>query len=190
MCWSGSRASRRAMSSQNRGSKSASATRCSWLRGTSCRCAAISSASARGDSMPACASRAVAIAISSSRRVIPDPPARPRPPAGPGPRSYFLAAPDLLGPVGLQERVDHGIQVTVDVLVQVVGLEAHPVIGDPVLREVIGAHPLRAVHVRYLAAAAGRGLRVRLLLGHGQHPRPQDPHRGLLVLELALLVLA
>ena len=39
-------------------------------RDTPCRCAAISSASARGDSTPASASRAVATAISSSSRLI------------------------------------------------------------------------------------------------------------------------
>ncbi len=69
MCWSGSRASRRAISSQNLGSNPASGTRCSSPRRTPCTCAAITSASARGDSTPASASRAAAMATSSSSSV-------------------------------------------------------------------------------------------------------------------------
>src|SRR5712691_12276933 len=88
MCCSGSRASRLAISSQNLGSNEASGTLVSAPRATPCTCAAISSASVRGDSTPAPASRAVATAISSSSRLIvpvraallpprPGPPARP-----------------------------------------------------------------------------------------------------------------
>src|SRR5580700_9329796 len=134
MCWSGSRAARRAMSAQNRASKSASLTVCSSPRLTLCTLAAISSASARGDSTPASASRRAASATSSSSRLI-------------------IASTDQLGgQVRGRERVDHRVEVTVYDLVQVVGLVAHSVIGDAVLREVVGTDPLRAVHRAYLAA--------------------------------------
>ena len=92
--------------------------------------------------------------------------------------------------VGGRERVDHRVQVTVDHLVQVVRLVADPVVGDPVLREVVGADPLRPVDGADLGLALGRGLRVRLRLGRGEQPRAQHAQRLLLVLELALLVLA
>src|SRR6266699_2696063 len=176
MCCSGSRASRRATSSQNLGSKSPSATRLSWLLVTPCRCAAISSASARGDSTPASASRVTATAISVISKLIGWP-------SSPG-------GGELVRPVGLDQRADDRVQVPVEHLVQVVGLEADPVVGDPVLRVVVGPDPLRPVHGRDLAAALGRRLRVGLLLGGGQQPGAQDAQRRLLVLQLALLVLA
>src|SRR5258708_25249741 len=107
MCCSGSRASRRATSSQKRGSKAESGTRCSSPRDTPCRCAAISSASVRGDSTPASASLAAAMAISSSSRLTRS-------------RSAAVGTGDLLRPVGLHQRRDHCIQVPVDHLVQVI----------------------------------------------------------------------
>src|SRR5208282_1730484 len=132
MCWSGSRAARRAMSAQNRASKSESRTVCSSPRLTLCTLAAISSASARGDSTPASASRSAASATSSSSRLI------------------IASTDQLRGQVRGRQRVDHRVEVTVDDLVEVVGLVAHTVIGDAVLREVVGADPLRAVHRAYL----------------------------------------
>src|SRR5712692_8469401 len=169
MCWSGSRASRRATSSQNLGSKPESGTRCSSPRRTPCTCAAITSASARGDSTPASASRAAAIATSSSSRVI---------------------ACRQAGPVGLDEGADHRVQVAVEHLVQVVGLVTDPVVGDAVLREVVGADPLGPVHGPDLAAPFGLRLGLRVGLRLGEQPRAQDAQRLLLVLQLAFLVLA
>src|SRR5215813_8852610 len=174
MCWSGSRASRRATSFQNRGSNSPSGTRCSSPRPTPCTCAAIISASVRGESTPASASLIVAAAISSSSSVTSWPPSR-----GSGP----MLAGHLSRPVALHQCPDHRVQVPVDHLVEVVGLVADPVVGDAVLREVVGTHPLGTVHGPDLAAPFGRrlGLRVRLRLG--EQPGPQDPHRLLLVLQ-------
>src|SRR5215475_8307585 len=158
MCCSGSLASRRATSSQNRGSNPESGTRYSWLRGTPCSDAAITSASCRGDSTPASASRATAMAISSSSR--------------------------------LTSRSHRPSSVAVDHLIQVVGLEPDPVVGYPVLREVIGADPLGPVDRRHLAVPLRRRLGVGLLLRDREQPGPQHAHGLLLVLELALLVLA
>jgi hypothetical protein len=64
------------------------------------------------------------------------------------------------------------------------------VVGDPVLRVVVGADPLRAVDGADLAAPGLAGLRVRLLLGGREEPGAQDAQGLLLVLQLALLVLA
>ena len=52
----------------------------------------------------------------------------------------------------VDQRVDDGVEVAVDDLVEVVRLVADAVVGDPVLREVVGAHPLAAVHRAHLAA--------------------------------------
>ena len=136
MCCSGSRASRRAISSQNRGSNAASGTSVQpGPRLTPCTCAAICSASVRGDSTPASASRAEATAISSSRRLI----AASAASLTAAPRSRTGRQPLRRS---ASQRVDHGVQVAVDDLVEVVGLVADPVVGDPVLREVVGADPL------------------------------------------------
>src|ERR1700742_2439908 len=130
MCCSGSRAARRAISDQNRASKASSGTVCSSPRRTWWTLAAISSASVRGDSTPASASRAAASATSSSSRLIIA--------EGPGIQ--------LGGQGGGGQRVDHRVQLAVDDLVQVVGLVTDPVVGDAVLREVVGADPLGPVH--------------------------------------------
>src|SRR5215831_2666894 len=178
MCCSGSRDALRATSSQYRGSNAASGTVCSAPRATPCRCAAISSASVRGDSTPASASRVVATATSSRSRLTVLPRSPPGAPlarsrgwscggsaGGPGgrPRRTPLLG-DLLGAVGGRQGVDHRVEVPVDDLIQVVGLVADPVIGDPVLREVVGADPLRPVDRRDLAPPLSRRVRVGLLL--------------------------
>src|SRR6266849_7637448 len=171
MCWSGSRAARRAISAQNRASKSVSRTVCSSPRLTLCTLAAINSASARGDSTPASASRDAASATSSSSRLIIA-------------RTYQLRLE-----VGGGQRVDHPVEVPVDDLIEVVRLVADPVIGDAVLREVVGADALRPVHRAHLAAPLRARLRVGFGLGLREQPRAQHAHRLLLVLQLALLVL-
>src|SRR5579875_2115262 len=190
MCWTGSRAARRAISSQNLGSKLPSGTVCSAERSTPCRCAAISSASVRGESTPASASRAAATAISSSSRLMAVGGSGPVRPAGGRGAVRPAGSRGLLRTVGRHQGVDHGIQVTVDDLVEVVGLVADPVIGYPVLREVVRPHPLRPVHVGHLAAPLGGGLLGGGLLRPGEQPGAQDAQRLLLVLQLALLVLA
>src|SRR5262245_60183231 len=172
MCWSGSRAARRAISAQNRASKSPSRTVCSSPRLTLCTLAAISSASARGDSTPASASRSAASATSSRSRLI------------------IASTNQLRLQVGGCQRVDHRVQVPVDDLVQVVGLVAHPVIGDAVLREVVGADALGPVYRADLVAPFRARLGIGLGLGLRQQPRAEHAQRLLLVLQLALLVLA
>src|SRR5580700_6596944 len=124
MCWSGSRATRRATSAQKRASNAESGTVCSSPRLTLCTLAAISSASVRGDSTPASASRSAASATSSSSRLI------------------IARADQLRGEVRGGQRIDHGVKLAVDDLVQVVGLVTHPVVGDAILGEVVGADPL------------------------------------------------
>src|SRR5215472_6000939 len=122
MCCSGSLVSRRATSSQNLGSNSASGTRCRLLLLTPCRCAASSSASARGDSTPASARRFTATPISDIKRVIVV--------AAGGPS---LRGRHLVGTVCLDQRGDHRVEVSVEHLVKVVGLVADAVVRDPVL---------------------------------------------------------
>src|SRR5690606_13715525 len=182
MCWSGSRASRRAMTSQYRASKSESLTLCSSPRLTPCTNAASSSASVRGEGTPASASRWVAWATSASSR--------------------FTGPPDCLrelrglrgGELGGRVRVDTGLdhrgEVAVQDLVQVVRLEADAVVRDAVLREVVRTDLLGAVDGADLAATGVRGLPFRLLLRRGEQPGAQDTQGLLLVLQLALLVLA
>src|SRR4029079_14340583 len=82
------------------------------------------------------------------------------------------------------------LQVAVEYLVEVVGLVARAVVGDAVLREVVGADPLGPVDGPDLAAPGVAGGRVRLLLRLAEEPGAEDAQRLLLVLELALLVLA
>src|SRR5215467_8065210 len=154
MCWSGSRASRLAMSSQNLGSKSESATRLSSLLATPCRCVAISSASVRGDSMPASASRAAAMAISDISKLI---------------GQHHAAAISrgrghLVRPVRIDQGGDDRVEVAVDHLIEVVRLEADAVVGNPVLRIVVRPDPLRPVNRHDLAATLGRSLGVGFLL--------------------------
>src|ERR1700689_3991492 len=172
MCCSGSRAARRETSTQNCASNAPSGTVCSSPRLTLCTLAAISSASARGDSTPASASRSVASATSSSSRLI------------------VACADQLRGEVRGGQRIDHRVKLAVDDLVQVVGLETHPVVGDAILGEVVGADPLRPVDGPDLAAALRVGLGVGLGLGLREQPGAQHAQCLLLVLQLALLVLA
>src|SRR6185437_16397335 len=74
-------------------------------------------------------------------------------------------------------------------LVQLVKGEVHPVVGDPVLAEVVGPHLLGPAATADLAAALGGQVgRPAVLLGL-QQPRPQDRHGLGPVLYLALLVL-
>src|SRR5690606_27548506 len=117
MCWSGSRASRRAMTSQYRASKSESLTPCSSPRLTPCTNAASSSASVRGEGTPASASRWVAWATSASSRFT-------GPPDCLRLRLRGLRGGELGGRVRVDAGLDHRGEVAVQDLVQVVRLEA------------------------------------------------------------------
>src|SRR5207237_1372324 len=64
------------------------------------------------------------------------------------------------------------------------------VVGQPVLRKIIGADALAAVAGADHAFALLGPLLVQLLLLHLEEPRPQDAERPLVVLVLAALVLA
>src|ERR1700689_3753999 len=172
MCWSGSRAGGGAVSAPKRAPAAASGTVCSSPRLTLWTLAAISSASARGDSTPASARRSAASAPSSSSRLI------------------IACAYQLRGQVRGGQRIDHRVKLAVDDLVQVVGLVTHPVVGDAILGEVVGADPLGPVDGPYLAAPLRAGLGVGVGLGLGEQPGAQHAQRFLLVLQRALLVLA
>ena len=74
-------------------------------------------------------------------------------------------------------------------MIQVVGLEAGAVVGDPVLGEVVGADALGAVDRAHLRLATGGRLSGLLLLLERNQARAQDAHGLLLVLQLRLLVL-
>ena len=67
--------------------------------------------------------------------------------------------------VGLDAGVEDRLEVAVEHLVEVVGLVAGAVVGDPVLRVVVGADPLGAVDRADLAAARVAGLGVGGVLG-------------------------
>src|SRR4051794_155480 len=134
MCWSGSRASRRATASQYRASNSLSATLCSWPRLTPWTYAASSSASKRGEGTPASASRWAACATSASSRF-----------TVPRPSALVAGRGQLGGGVGVGAGLDHRVEVAVEHLVEVVRLEAGAVVGDAVLREVVRADALGAV---------------------------------------------
>jgi hypothetical protein len=95
----------------------------------------------------------------------------------------------LGGGVGVHERLDDRVQVTVQHLHEVVGLVAAAVVGHPVVREVVGPDLLAAVDGADLRPAHGAVLGGLLLERQRQQPGAQDAHAGLPVLQLALLVL-
>src|SRR4051812_4434158 len=90
-------------------------------------CAASSSASKRGEPTPAAASRDVARSIAARTSCV---------------NAGSAITGDRGGLVGLHTSLDHRVEVTVEHLVEVVGLEVHPVIGDAVLRVVVGPDAL------------------------------------------------
>ena len=92
--------------------------------------------------------------------------------------------------VGGGQRVEQRVEVAVEHLVEVVRLEVDPVVGDPVLREVVGADALAAVDGADLAGPVGRRVGLRLLLGQRLQARGEHLHRAGLVLQLRPLVLA
>src|SRR3954470_7757797 len=145
-------------------------------RGTPTTCAASSSASTRGLATPPEARTFSASRTADRRgwRVMSD---------RDGPCS------DRLGPLRRRQSREHVAEVAVQHRGEVVRLVADPVIGDPVLREVVGADPLAAVDGAYLAAPLVARRRGRLLTGGRQQAGAQDAERGLPVLQLALLVL-
>ena len=177
-CCRGSRAARRA----TRASRAARLRRrpagrraAAARAGTPRTWATSSSASTRGESTPAAASRAAARATSAADRQEARLVRRPRHP---------------LGAVGGAQGVEHRVEVAVEHPVEVVGLVADAVVGDPVLRVVVGAHALGAVDGAYLAAAVGRRLGLLGLVGDRLQARAQHVHRARLVLQLRALVLA
>src|SRR5438309_92359 len=135
--------------------------------------AQIAIASRRAFSIPARSSSAAAsssaVAIVASAR---------------GSRTGAFLLPCLL------DRADELVQIAVEHVRQIVRREVNAVVGDPVLREVVGTYlgrPVARPHHR--PALAGPR---RFLLGHHavEEPRAQDLERLDLVLQLRLLVLA
>src|SRR3954471_18613444 len=149
-CCSGSRPTRRATSTSYCSARGAgtSSTSGSRERSTPSTCASSACASYAGESTPAAVRRAVA-AARRSRRV--------------GTSGLDRGEPGL--EVGLDAGVHHRLEVAVEDLVEVVGLVAGAVVGDPVLRVVVGADPLGAVDGAHLAAPRLAGGRLGLLLG-------------------------
>src|SRR5690625_3114541 len=115
--------------------------------------AASARAYTHGDGTPAPVSTAGA-AWTSSRRLAGCRAPVPSPGSVDGrlPPGSVPATGQPLGLVHLDRRGDHRAQVTVQHVVQVVGLVPGAVVGDPVLREVVGADPFAAVHGAHLGA--------------------------------------
>src|SRR5262249_53301430 len=91
---------------------------------------------------------------------------------------------------GLGQRARHAGEVPALPGVGFVRGVPDPVIGDPVLREVVRADPLGPVDRPYLRlTGVGRG-RGRLLLGELGELGPEHAHGPVLVLQLRTLVLA
>ena len=88
------------------------------------------------------------------------------------------------------ERVAHLVELAGEHPVEVVDGEPDPVVGDPVLLEVVGADLLAAAAAADLGLAlAGRLGRLPQSCSSVQQPGAQDLHRLRPVLDLALLVL-
>src|SRR3954452_16926731 len=173
----------------------ASSTQGSRDRSTPSTWASRTAASCSGLGTPASRSRIAADLVSAWLMLVRGPRGSVSPPRAALPSSAFvgkslLQGLDSLREVHLDVGVEDRLQVTVEHLVEVVGLVAGAVVGDAVLGVVVGADPLGPVHGPDLAATRLAGLGVRLLLGRDQQPGPQDPECLLLVLQLALLVLA
>src|SRR5690625_3706087 len=142
MCCYGPRRRRRSTTSAKRAAKSAgscgaiASTRWSTPR----TCSARVKASTRAEGTPASSSTPAAPSI-SRRRLI----------SGSG-------IGDALRLIHLDHRGDHGIQVAVEHLIEVVGLVPGAVIGYPVLGGVIGTDPFAAVHSAHVGAPRAGGL--------------------------------
>ena len=161
--------------------------------------ASSSSASSRGESTPARQASAARQRLAYDRR---QPPHRTRARRRRAASSCGLRSPSgltapgsgglLLEPRALllgRERGRELAQVAAEDLVEVVGGELDPVVGDPALGEVVGADLLRALAGADLRAAVGGDLGPLLLERPLVEPRAQHLHRLLPVLQLRLLVL-
>ncbi len=88
------------------------------------------------------------------------------------------------------EGVDEIVEITFENLREAVDGVADPVIGDPILVEVVSTDSLRSVGGSHLRTTLGGQLSRLLLLFCLQQAGAQDAHRLLAVLQLGLLVLA
>ena len=88
------------------------------------------------------------------------------------------------------ERADELVEIALDDAIELVEREPDAVIGDAVLRVVVGADLLRALARADHAAALGADGGVLLLALDVEQAAAQDLHRLRLVLELRALVLA
>src|SRR5690606_29746469 len=140
-------------SSRNASSTGGSTSGCiiSLPRSTPTTCAASSSASARGEATPASASTRSASRMANRSGVrLTAVPLGDRRSSAHGLRAF-----------GRLQGLDDTVQVAVEHRGQVVGLVADAVVGDAVLREVVGADPLGAVDRAHLGTALVGGLRGR-----------------------------
>src|SRR5512137_1486343 len=92
--------------------------------------------------------------------------------------------------LGVDQGLDHRVEVTSEDRVQAVQGEVDPVVGHAGLRVVVRAYLRAPVAAPDHAPPCLCTLRVLLLPHQGKEPRGQDLHRLGLVLVLALLVLA
>ena len=89
-----------------------------------------------------------------------------------------------------RERLDDLVEIAVEHPVEGMHRETDAMVGDAIVLEVVRANLLGPPAALHLITTRGRNLGVLPVLLGLQQPRAQDPHRLLLVLELALLVLA
>src|SRR5215207_7899062 len=92
--------------------------------------------------------------------------------------------------VGLLKRLDHRVQVAIQNLIKVVGLESDSVIGDAILWKVVGTNALGTVDGSNLTTAGRGGSAGSFFFSGCRQPRPEHPHRLFAVLQLRALVLA
>ena len=131
------------------------------------QCATSHSASTRGVSTPAAASRRSASASASARGHCSE------------------RAPPVVG----RERLGELVELALEDPVELVHGQLDAVVGDPVLGEVVGADLLRALARADLRAPRRVELGPLALELALVEPRAQDAHRLLAVLQLRLLVL-
>src|SRR5262249_46319953 len=99
-------------------------------------------------------------------------------------RSRSIGFPELAAALVGGERVDDLVELLLpgEDLLERVQRHPDPVVGDPVLLEVVGADLLGPAAALHLAAPGRRELRLLALALDLQQPRPEDAQRLVLVL--------
>src|SRR5436309_84414 len=100
-----------------------------------------------------------------------------------------LEAREALGLVLLRKRVDHVVDVTIHTTLEIRQVVAEPLVGESILREVVGAHLLGTLAAADLRAARRSGLELTALLLTREETTARHAHRLGAVLQLRPLVL-